>query len=423
MKLNLGCGGEYKEGYINIDVFNSTVADELMSATALKFADNSIEIIEARQLIEHLGFVESIYALAEFFRVLEPKGILLIETPDIEASFKKYVEGDDEMRKNILPWIYGLETPGMQHKFCFPDVLLEKFLKKSGFVNIKKEFFEIDDYKPTLRISCKKPKEFLQFQVIAKFRKKLIKEKIVDMDDQLMVLEKEKLIDFFISKISQLSESEIVDEIVIKGAIHSPKMIHVFLQECVDKRLISNIENHIETLNFLIKINFPNLLFHLLKRSPDTAGEQNRIFQAICNLGKQSVGKLLHGEKSVIDSLSKMHEEIQGGISFFSERAVQIEADRLFQLGIKEFILYNYANAITKFEDSIKLDRNNVLNYWNLGRLLALKGNYEARKKYEKAIELVTKFDYKNKNQIKKLLEEEMNGPTKNKRPIASLDM
>ena len=139
MKLNLGCGGEYKEGYINIDAFNSTVADELMSATALKFADNSIEIIEARQLIEHLGFIESIYALAECFRVLEPNGILIIETPDIMNSFKKYVEGDDEMRKNILPWIYGLETPGMQHKFCFPDVLLEKFLSVERSI-IKESF-------------------------------------------------------------------------------------------------------------------------------------------------------------------------------------------------------------------------------------------------------------------------------------------
>ena len=45
MKLNLGCGGDYKEGYINADAFDKTVADKIMFAYDLKFDDNSFDEI------------------------------------------------------------------------------------------------------------------------------------------------------------------------------------------------------------------------------------------------------------------------------------------------------------------------------------------------------------------------------------------
>src|SRR4030042_1601975 len=124
MKLNIGCGKIYKKYFVNIDVFDKTIADKIMSADDLKFSSNSIERIEASQLIEHFGLFKSIYVLSEWFRVLKPNGTLIIETPDIEESFKKFLYGNLEARKNSITWIYGLETPGMTHKFSYPEDLL-----------------------------------------------------------------------------------------------------------------------------------------------------------------------------------------------------------------------------------------------------------------------------------------------------------
>ena len=76
MKLNLGCGGDYKKGYVNIDAFDNNVADKIMSAVDLDLKDNSIEEIISSQLIEHLGIVSSIHALSECFRVLQPNLVL-----------------------------------------------------------------------------------------------------------------------------------------------------------------------------------------------------------------------------------------------------------------------------------------------------------------------------------------------------------
>jgi hypothetical protein len=140
MKLNIGCGKTYRDGFINIDAFDQTVADRIMPADNLKFPSNSIDEIEACQLIEHLGVSNTIYALAEWFRVLEPNGKLLLETPDLITSFKRFIGGNRETRKAVISWIYGLETLGMSHKFCFPDELIVELLEKNGFVEIKKSY-------------------------------------------------------------------------------------------------------------------------------------------------------------------------------------------------------------------------------------------------------------------------------------------
>ena len=92
MKLNIGCGGNYKKGYLNVDAFHSTVADQIMQAYDLKLDDNSFDEIYMSQLIEHLGIVGSIHSLSECFRVLKPEGILIIETPDLRRSFEKYLK-------------------------------------------------------------------------------------------------------------------------------------------------------------------------------------------------------------------------------------------------------------------------------------------------------------------------------------------
>ena len=86
MRINLGCGLIYKKGFVNVDGFDSTVADLLMSAFNLDLDDNIADVIESSQVLEHLGAVKSLYALSECFRVLKPEGTLLIESKKIEKG-------------------------------------------------------------------------------------------------------------------------------------------------------------------------------------------------------------------------------------------------------------------------------------------------------------------------------------------------
>jgi predicted SAM-dependent methyltransferase len=418
MKLNIGCGGVYKEGYINIDAFDKTIADECMSATDLRFYDDSVERIEADQLIEHLGFIEATYALSEWFRVLKPNGVLKMETPDVETSFKIYIKGNEDAKKNIFPWIFGLETPGLQHKCVFPKALLHDLLQKTGFTNIKEEFIETTRYRPTLRVTCTKPRQYSNYQIITHFRKQLLKNKIVDMNDQLVFLEQEKLMDIFRSKIIEFYKKKhfkVLDEIVIESAIYDPRCTSVFLDICVKNRIFpkNKIENHLSIVETLKKVYFSSILLDILRESPGFIGEQKRLFHIVQNFGRKSIKKLFSptDKDEIMKTLMEIDREIKPKLKnkFFSEKIVESESNRLFQQGVKEFMIKNYRKSIDKFEESVNLFRNNIFNYWNLARLLSIQNRIsEAENHYENALELSEKFFHPTKEQIQKSLNSEI---------------
>ncbi len=418
MKLNIGCGKIYKEGFINIDAFDSTVADKIMSADDLKFSSNTVERIEASQIIEHFGLMKSIYILAEWFRVLKPGGILLIETPDLVKSFKEFIEGDLETRKKVLTWIYGVESKGMMHSFCFPTDLLEMILEKTGFIVIEKSFYEKEENHPTQKIVCKKIKEYQPYQIIATFRKRLISKKIVEPQNYYITLEQEKLFDLFLEKIKQFCKEkkyEILDEIVIEGSVQNIKMTEILLEECINHKLVmkKKVNIHIETIKFLEKVDFLTILLHLIKESSDDAGTQNKIFKVVTSVGKQSVKKLLteDAEKlNVKDSLLKLSKEcVSSKTVFLSYDLLEREAADLYYYGLKEFILGNYNKAIDRIKKAISIDRNHLLYYWNLGKLLSLTRNKsEAKSNYKNAIKLVKVSKYKEKKKLEEKLKQEM---------------
>jgi len=416
MKINLGCGGVYKQGYLNVDMYNTTIADKVMSATSLDFKDNSVEKIEAKQLIEHLGMIRSIYALSECYRVLNVDGTLVIETPDIKKSFQIYLNGDREDRKKILPWIYGVDVPGQVHKFCYPDDLLEETLQKIGFINIEKEYLKFDNHQPIIRFICKKQLQNQSFQIIACFRKELIKKKIIDLEDQIRSLEKEHLIEYFSSKISYLiKNNKILDEITMEGGVFSPEITYIFLKTLLDNKLISKkrIQKYLEVLKILIKLDFPSILFLNFREIPDFTGEQKRLFQIVKNLGRKTIKNLLDAAKksSTIESLININKKIRNydKIDFFSEKILQVKGNHFFILGVKKFSLKEYNEAIDLFKISISYHRNQILSYLNLARLFVLTKDLEqSRQVYNKTICLVTQLKDNNKDIIKKMIEEEL---------------
>lgn len=80
-KLNLGCGEDKKEGYVNLDwssLVNPDVVHDL-NKLPYPFPDNSFELIEAYHLLEHLD--KPFVIMAEFHRILVPGGTLHIKVP------------------------------------------------------------------------------------------------------------------------------------------------------------------------------------------------------------------------------------------------------------------------------------------------------------------------------------------------------
>ena len=79
-KLNLGCGFDYREGYINCDMFKEVNPDIVLNLEAkLPFEDNSIEEVLANHILEHITFF--IPLMHELHRILKVGGIIKIRTP------------------------------------------------------------------------------------------------------------------------------------------------------------------------------------------------------------------------------------------------------------------------------------------------------------------------------------------------------
>jgi hypothetical protein len=417
MKLNLGCGKYYKKGFVNIDAYDSTVADRIMPVENLDILSNSVDEIHACQILEHLGYINSIYALAEWFRVLKPKGKLLIETPDIETSFTEYLNGDHQTRKDLLSWIFGVESPGMHHLLCFPEILLTDLLKKSGFTDIKNSLLALEKNHPILQITCKKSKNKKPHQIIAEYRKKLHSFHLVVTTNNSIIEEQEKLIEYFLLKIKQFEKKNdfaIFDEIVLHGCIHSAEMTQLFLKEWVNHKIIpkEKVKIHLTLLDFLVLLHFTDLLFYLIKKSPPTAGKQNHTVQTISNFAKHSIQKLVTQEKessTIKTSLVKLSKNYTCGENIiFSEKILADKAADLCYKALKEFSLEKYSTAISILKEAIRFERNNLLYYWNLGRLSMInKAVSEAKIFYNDAIGLVQASDFKEKENLKKLLQME----------------
>jgi SAM-dependent methyltransferase len=198
MKLNIGCGYNRLKGYINIDSNADTPADKIMPAHNLDFAGASVEEIKALQLIEHLGFFKTKYFLSECRRVLEPGGRLIIETPDIAKTFELFLKGGEAQKESALGWVYGGETKGMNHLYCFPAELLAKLLKEAGFEIIESAGFYFQTDRPALRFKVIK-KDSKNADLASALRKRLLSENIPCFEDEIIVSEQEKVIKSLLS--------------------------------------------------------------------------------------------------------------------------------------------------------------------------------------------------------------------------------
>jgi len=89
MKLNLGCGRDVKEDYVNVD-FNprANVMPVNLSVLPWPWSDDSAEEILMLDILEHFSYRMTDKILTECWRVLKPQGKLIVQVPDFEECAK-----------------------------------------------------------------------------------------------------------------------------------------------------------------------------------------------------------------------------------------------------------------------------------------------------------------------------------------------
>ncbi|MDQ7774278.1 MAG: hypothetical protein RDU13_12265 [Elusimicrobiales bacterium] len=196
MKLNIGCGNDWRAGWLNVDSSPGSAADKVMPAENLDLPDGCAREIEALHLVEHLGYFRTRYFLSECFRTLRPGGRLVIETPDIIQTCAAFAgaRGPEE-REAQLGWIYGAESSGMEHRYAFPEELLKELARRAGFDIISTENRAYHPGRAALRFELRRHEEDRAAACQASLRKAVMKAGLEDFSREELSSARDEAVD------------------------------------------------------------------------------------------------------------------------------------------------------------------------------------------------------------------------------------
>jgi len=150
LRLHLGCGGERKDGWVNIDLLGDPVDVAWNLANPLPFDSGSVAAIFHEHLLEHLPFQAGDAFMQECFRVLAPGGILRVGVPDAGKLIRSYA-GDREYLERLHPdrptALVAVQELFYWHRHCamFDTDTLGLFFRASGFPDPRERDFGDSD--------------------------------------------------------------------------------------------------------------------------------------------------------------------------------------------------------------------------------------------------------------------------------------
>jgi predicted SAM-dependent methyltransferase len=115
MKLHLGCGGVYLEGYVNIDVEPEDQGiqedirpDQYGKIEDLRYERESIDEVRLHHVFEHFARPTALRLLIDWHQWLRPGGALTIETPDFERCARWFfLRPTARSRERVLRHMFG----------------------------------------------------------------------------------------------------------------------------------------------------------------------------------------------------------------------------------------------------------------------------------------------------------------------------
>jgi hypothetical protein len=147
IRFNMGCGMERLPGYLGVDK-NSDRADIRMDVFELSLPENCAEEVLASHLIEHLPQHRAPEILIKWKDALKPGGKLVLETPDLEALCKEFVEQQGVDKHMTAAAIFGAyaENPDdpevkekgalSPHLWGYTPQTLKDLVEAVGFGNV-----------------------------------------------------------------------------------------------------------------------------------------------------------------------------------------------------------------------------------------------------------------------------------------------
>lgn len=172
MKLHIGCGPVYLEGYINVDaradfilpnvpddIFeqnkttfdnyykhefgkgsSKTIVDVESDILNLSFENGSVDEIVLLHILEHIPQYDLSVVLDKIYNMLKQNGTFIVGVPDLKGFAKMMVDAKTKEEEEwCIRLIHGTQRDKYCHHFCgYTEETLLDLLKKYGFCNFKK---------------------------------------------------------------------------------------------------------------------------------------------------------------------------------------------------------------------------------------------------------------------------------------------
>ena len=123
MRLNLGCGNDIRDGYVNVDFRQVPGVDRVVDLSLFPwpFETGSCDQVLMLDFLEHFPYASTGAILMECYRVLSSDGQLVIQVPDAEILGAVLSRRGRFQCNRCGAWMDGyLESDERPHEWC-PD--------------------------------------------------------------------------------------------------------------------------------------------------------------------------------------------------------------------------------------------------------------------------------------------------------------
>jgi predicted SAM-dependent methyltransferase len=135
-RLNLGCGFDHREDFLNVDIHDFHHPDLLADVTALDMLpDGFYREIIAQDVLEHLPRTETVTVLSEWSRLLAPGGVLHIRVPSV-IDLVEYLKAPEhqtvEQQERFIQCLFGTQAYTEDTHFTtFTELVLRDYLRQA----------------------------------------------------------------------------------------------------------------------------------------------------------------------------------------------------------------------------------------------------------------------------------------------------
>jgi hypothetical protein len=136
-KINVGCGYDYRTGYLNVDLHAVHKPDLVADVTHLPMLPSgAFDEIVAQDVLEHFERAKTVPALAEWSRLLAPEGVLRVRVPSLFGMFELLASPerrDPAKAEEIIHLMYGTQAySGDYHLAGFTAATLDQHFRNAG---------------------------------------------------------------------------------------------------------------------------------------------------------------------------------------------------------------------------------------------------------------------------------------------------